>query len=289
MKNKVLVGTSGWSYDEWLGQFYPKGLNKKDFLTYYSQIFYTNEINTTFYNIPSQQIVESWVNKTPRDFCFSVKVPSVITHEKKLDIDQCSADLDYFLTAMKPLEESSKLLAYLIQLPPSFTKNLHFSNLKEFIANWPEEYKKSNHYIVIEFRDESWMQNDVFSYLKQNSLIYCAVIEPLLPARMDITNHKLLYIRFHGYGKEIWFDYFFKEAEIQKWAISIKDTLNKVDLISIYFNNHFSGYAAKNSLMLMKELNLRPKNEPDNINILDIKKKSGSIPEGQLALKKYLK
>ncbi|MFX1499242.1 MAG: hypothetical protein ACFFBH_17130, partial [Promethearchaeota archaeon] len=88
---------------------------------------------------------------------------------------------------------------------------------------------------------------------------------------------------------EIWFDYFFKEAEIQKWAISIKDTLNKVDLISIYFNNHFSGYAAKNSLMLMKELNLRPKNEPDNINILDIKKKSGSIPEGQLALKKYLK
>ncbi|MFX1235534.1 MAG: DUF72 domain-containing protein [Promethearchaeota archaeon] len=286
---KVLIGTSGWSYDEWVGSFYPKGLNKKDFLVYYSQIFYTNEINTTFYNIPSQKIVESWVRKTPRNFLFSVKVPSIITHEKKLDIDQCLADLDYFLKVMNPLSESSKLLAYLIQLPPSFTKSNNLSNLKEFIANWPEDYKQKNYYLVIEFRDKSWMQEDIFSYLKQNSLIYCAVIEPLLPARMDITNKKLFYIRFHGYGKQIWFDYYFKEEEIKNWAISIKKVIMKADLVSIYFNNHFSGYAAKNSLMMMKELDLKPKNNPDEVNIFDIKKKSGSLPKGQLALNNYLK
>jgi len=289
LTEKILIGTSGWSYDEWIGPFYPKGLNRKDFLTYYSQIFYTNEINTTFYNIPSHHVVERWVKKTPHEFLFTAKIPSIITHEKKLDIDTCLTDLDYFLKTMEPLITSSKLLAFLIQLPPSFTKANHFSNLKEFISNWPMEYNEENYYLVIEFRDESWMRDEIFSYLKQNSLIYCAVIEPLLPARMDITNKELLYIRFHGYGKEIWFNYFFREGEIKNWADNIKNSIKKADLISIYFNNHFSGYAAKNSLMLMEELELKPRNELNKINILEIKKKSGSLPKGQSALNKYLK
>ncbi|MFX0027436.1 MAG: DUF72 domain-containing protein [Candidatus Hermodarchaeota archaeon] len=289
MKEKVLIGTSGWSYDEWVGPFYPQGITKKDFLSYYSQIFYTNEINTTFYNIPSRYIVESWIKKTPKDFLFTVKIPQAITHEKKLDIDKCLIDLENFLKVMNPLIESSKLLAFLIQLPPSFTKDMHFNNLKEFIANWPEEYKQGNYYIAIEFRDRSWMRDEIFTYLKQNCLTYCAVIEPLLPPRMDITNNKFVYIRFHGYGKDIWFDYFFKEEEIKKWAISIKDVINQTQNIGIYFNNHFSGYAAKNSLMMMRELSLKPRNTPDEISILEIKKKSGSFPKGQLGLNKFIK
>ena len=286
---KILIGTSGWSYEEWIGPFYPQGLTKKDFLSYYSQIFYTNEINTTFYNIPSRYIVESWVKKTPKDFVFTVKIPQIITHEKKLDIDKCLNDLDYFLKVMNPLIESSKLLAFLIQLPPSFTKDNHFTNLKEFIENWPGDYKRENYYLAIEFRDRSWMQDEIFSYLKHKSLTYCVVIEPLLPPRMDITNTEFAYIRFHGYGKDIWFDYFFKEEEIKNWAIAIKDVINQTSNIGIYFNNHFSGYAAKNSLMMMRELNLKPRNTPDEINIIDIKKKSGSLPKGQLGLNKFLK
>ena len=87
MNHNVLIGTSGWGYDEWIGPFYPKGLKKKDFLIYYSEIFYTNEINTTFYNIPPQKIVNNWVSKTPNDFLFSVKIPKIITHESKLELD----------------------------------------------------------------------------------------------------------------------------------------------------------------------------------------------------------
>jgi len=289
LKEKVLIGTSGWSYDEWVGPFYPQGLTKKDFLSYYSQIFYTNEINTTFYNIPSRYIVENWIKKTPKDFLFTVKIPQIITHEKKLDIDECLIDLNYFLKVMNPLIESSKLLAFLIQLPPSFTRDKYFTNLKEFIANWPEDYKRENYYLAIEFRDKSWMQDEIFTYLRQNSLTYCAVIEPLLPPRMDITNTEFAYIRFHGFGKDIWFDYFFKEEEIKNWANSIKDVINQTLNIGIYFNNHFSGYAAKNSLMMMRELNLKPRNTPNEISILDIKKKSGSLPKGQLGLDKFLK
>ena len=121
-QKKVLIGTSGWGYDEWVGPFYPKSLKKEDYLSYYSEIFYTNEINTTFYNIPSKWVVKSWADKTPSDFLFAAKVFKSITHENKLDIDLSSRDLDIFLDAMSPLIESKKLLGFLIQLPPSFNK-----------------------------------------------------------------------------------------------------------------------------------------------------------------------
>ena len=287
-EHKVLIGTSGWSYDEWVGPFYPKSLTKKDFLVYYSKIFYTNEINTTFYNIPSRWIVENWVKHTPENFLFSAKIPKVVTHENKLDLDACSDQLNYYLESMDPLIKSRKLLAFLIQLPPSFEKEKHFGVLKEFIENWPGNCKQDGYYLVVEFRNKSWMDSEVFNYLKDNSLTYCAVIEPLLPPRMDVTNSEFAYIRFHGYGKKIWFDYYFKEEEIKKWANSIRDVLQKSERVGIYFNNHFSGYAAKNSLMLMRELNLRPRNDPKEIEILEIKKKSGIYSKDQTNLDKFL-
>ena len=70
MKDNVYIGTSGWGYDEWMGVFYPKSLKKEDYLLYYSKIFQTNEINTTFYNIPSHHVVGNWVKKTPKNFLY---------------------------------------------------------------------------------------------------------------------------------------------------------------------------------------------------------------------------
>lgn len=288
MEKKVLIGTSGWGYDEWLGPFYPKSLNQKDYLLYYSEIFYTSEINTTFYNIPSKWVVDAWVKRTPSNFLFSAKIPQLITHKHKLDVDECLEDLHYFLDVMDPMIKANKLLAFLIQLPPSFKKGEHFRNLKEFVRCWPHEIKEEKYRLVVEFRHKSWMDTDVFNYLRDNLLSYCAVIEPLLPPRMDVTNPDLAYIRFHGYGKKIWFDYFFSEEEIKNWAVSIKNVIDRAKNIGVYFNNHFSGYAAKNSLMMMKELNLKPKNAPKDVNILDIKKKSGTYSKGQTSLDKYV-
>ena len=289
MVGKILIGTSGWGYDEWIGPFYPKSLKQDDFLLFYSEIFYTNEINTTFYNIPSRWIVKNWVSKTPSNFLFSAKIPQTITHEHKLDVDLCLDELDHYLKAMEPLIEANKLLSFLIQLPPSFNKKEHFGNLKEFIDNWLGDPESDNYYLVVEFRHKSWMDDEVFHYLKEKSLTYCAVIEPLLPPRMDITNPAFAYIRFHGFGKKIWFDYFFKEEEIKKWAQLIREIVPKAQKIGIYFNNHFSGYAAKNSLMLMKELDLQPRNSLEQISILDVKKKSGMYSKGQTGLDKFLK
>lgn len=284
-----MIGTSGWGYDEWVGPFYPKSLNTEDFLVYYSNIFYTNEINTTFYNIPSRRVVDNWINKTPENFLFSVKIPKIITHKNKLDLSKCSDELNYFLKVTKPLIESKKLISYLIQLPPSFKKDGHFGYLKDFVKNWPGEREKEGYYLVIEFRHDSWLEDEVFSYLKNNSLTYCAVIEPLLPPRMDVTNPKFSYIRFHGYGKKIWFNYFFKEEEIKKWAIPIRDVIKKSEKVGIYFNNHFSGYAAKNSLMMMGELEIKPRNDPKTLKILDVKKKSRTELKGQTSLDKFIK
>jgi len=289
MTQKVLVGTSGWGYEEWVGPFYPKGISQKDFLTYYSTIFYTNEINTTFYNTPSRWVVENWVKKTPDNFLFTAKIPKVVTHDNKLNLEECSDHLDYYLESMKPLLTAKKLLAFLIQLPPSFEKGKHFGVLREFIENWPGDRKRDDYYLVIEFRHKSWMDDAVFNYLRDESLTYCAVIEPLLPPRMDVTNDEFAYIRFHGYGKNPWFNYFFKEEEIKRWAVSIGEVIQKSERVGIYFNNHFSGYATKNSLMMMRELNLAPRNDPKSIEIFEIKKKSGVYSKDQISLDKFMK
>ncbi|KKN16328.1 hypothetical protein LCGC14_0976940 [marine sediment metagenome] len=289
MKENILIGTSGWGYDEWVGPFYPKKLRKEDFLSYYSEVFYTNEINTTFYNIPSRRVVENWVRKTPENFLFSVKIPQTVTHLHKLDTDLCLDNLNYFVKIMKPLIESGKLLSFLIQLPPSFKKEKHYNNLKDFFDNWPGNPESDNYFLVVEFRDKSWMDDEIFHYLKNNKLTYCVVIEPLLPPRMDVTNPNFAYIRFHGYGKNIWFDYCFSEEEIKIWAQSIKYLIQNAKTIGIYFNNHFSGYATKNSLMLMKELEIQPKNSPEDVSILDIKKKTGEYSKGQIGLDKFFK
>ena len=285
--DKILIGTSGWGYNEWIGPFYPKGLTSKEFLSYYSKIYYTNEINTTFYNIPSRWVVEGWVKRTPSDFTFTAKLPKTVTHDSKLDVNECMNDLSAYLHVMEPLIESRKLLSFLIQLPPSFTKEKHFGNLQDFVENWPGDEKRDGYHLTVEFRHKSWMVDDVFEYLLDNSLTYCAVIEPLLPPRMDVTNPKLAYIRFHGYGKKPWFNYEFTEEEIKKWAISIKEVVNKAEKVGIYFNNHFSGYATKNSLMMMKELGVKPRIEPKDVTVLEAKKESGTLSKEQTSLDKY--
>lgn len=289
MVKKILIGCSGWSYDDWVGPFYPKSLTKKDFLHFYTRIYYTNEINTTFYHIPSRWIVKSWADRTPEDFVFSAKIPRVITHKNKLDIDNCYGDLEIYLDVMDPLISSNKLLAFLIQLPPSFEKKEHFNNLKEFIRAWPTDYKSEKYNLAVEFRNKSWMDEEVFDFLKNRELTYCAVIEPLLPPRMDITNNKLSYIRFHGFGKKPWFNYLFSEEQVKDYADKINNQVMEAETVGIYFNNHFSGYATKNALMMMDQLGLKPRSKPEDVDVLDIKKESGTIDKGQTSLDTFLK
>ena len=118
------------------------------------------------------------------------------------------------------------------------------------------------------------MKDETFELLREYGLVYCAVVEPLLPPRLDITNDELFYIRFHGYGDKPWFNYNFPNERLDEWADKLSpivqnahksSTKPKKRRAALYFNNHFSGYAIKNALYLAKKMNLPHKNGMDSL------------------------
>jgi uncharacterized protein YecE (DUF72 family) len=255
----IYLGTSGWSYEEWKGIFYPKNIAQTEMFQYYSQFFYSAEINSTFYQIPSLKTVSAWSKNSPSWFKFSAKIPEIITHKSKMEFDEYINPLSTFISNMMPLIAENKVIALLLQLPPKFgdNKEIDFKKLDRFVRYWNttinEQFQSIKNPIelpnlVVEFRNLKWMHNDTFYYLKQNSIAYCSVIEPILPPRFDITSD-LFYLRFHGFGKKIWFNYNFSEDELNEYAsklLPILEDIRRNQLTggkrkaALYFNNHNS-------------------------------------------------
>jgi uncharacterized protein YecE (DUF72 family) len=125
----VYVGCSGWSYDAWLGHFYPANLGRKEFLNYYSQVFAFVEIDSSFYSPPNLFMTKRCASITPDNFRFAAKFPRSITHEKRLADPE--KELRYFFYVMDPLRH--KLLALLLQLPPSLTAKEGMKKLEALI------------------------------------------------------------------------------------------------------------------------------------------------------------
>jgi uncharacterized protein YecE (DUF72 family) len=159
----LFVGTSGYSYNEWKGNFYPEDIKSKDMLSYYSKHFSTVEINNTFYRIPKKEVFESWKEQVPAEFRFILKAPQLITHIKRLKTDTKDT-VEYFTKVSSALGEKRGVV--LFQLPPSFKLNLE--RLEEFIKIVPEEIKAA-----FEFRHEEWFNDDVYSLLKKRNFSLC--------------------------------------------------------------------------------------------------------------------
>lgn len=277
----IYLGTSGWSYLEWKGIVYPENLPQSKMFQYYSEFFYTAEINSTFYQIPSSKTAQIWAERSPNYFKFSAKIPKIVTHENKLNLRNCLSDLTAFLRNITPLFEKNKVLALLLQLPPSFGNEAEqdYKKLENFAKYWDssvrDQFESMNLILpemVVEFRNKFWMRDEIFELLRNYNLVYCAVVEPLLPPRLDITNENLFYIRFHGYGKRPWFNYNFSEEQLSEWSGKLKPIVDaaKNDLsnkkkVALYFNNHFSGYAVKNALTISKKMDLPHKNGLDSL------------------------
>ncbi|MHA1846119.1 MAG: DUF72 domain-containing protein [Promethearchaeota archaeon] len=280
MIKNTRVGTSGWYYEDWVGPVYPLSLKKNKMLDFYIRLFSTCEINSTFYRIPNYYNVLNWARKTPDDFKFSVKIYRGITHDAKLNPSKFGNLLNLQMDRLKVL--SSKIKGYLLQLPPSFSKKNKDDArylegfFKFWDKNWPIEK------LVVEFRNLSWIQDDTFELLKEWGVSYCIVIEPLIPPIVKITNPKLAYIRFHGFGTNPWFNYNFKSDELADWKEKIKDVSLKAGDTLVYFNNHFSGNAVKNALTLMDDLGL-PHESLKNV------RKMFSPARGQTSLGEFIK
>jgi len=184
---QAYIGTSGFSYPEWKGTFYPADLAPDEMLSYYGRIFPTCEINNTFYRYPSQETLIQWAKAVPATFRFSIKVHRRITHHKRLaDVD---ADLAFLYERMRVLEE--RLGVLLFQLPPYLRYNLTL--LETFLTQL-----RPGALPVVEFRHESWRREDVYQLLGAHrvSLVIAETDEEEQPREMV---GPIAYMRLHKY------------------------------------------------------------------------------------------
>ena len=242
---KIYLGTSGWSYKDWVGPFYLSEEESK--LAYYSKIFDTAEIDSTFYAYPTKGTVYGWLKYTRPEFVYSAKLPRLITHKKKMDVKQgVEEDLNKFCELMKPLLLEGKLACLLIQSPPGLKYDLN--RLEGFLAVLPKEFK-----FAVEFRDVSWLREETFNLLEKYNVAYTIVDEPLLPPEAHITAD-IAYFRWHGRGERPWYNYRYKEEELKPWISKIKEAAEQTKAVYGYFNNHFHGYAVENCLQILEML-----------------------------------
>jgi uncharacterized protein YecE (DUF72 family) len=159
---RVLVGTSGYSYKEWKGPFYPKDLPAGDFLGYYAARLATVEINNTFYRMPTAKLVEGWAEAAPETFTFAVKAPQRITHIAKLQ--NAAETTEIFARVMSKL--GPRLGPLLFQLPPFMRKDV--PRLAAFLETAPRDAR-----IAFEFRHTSWFDDEVWATLRARGAALC--------------------------------------------------------------------------------------------------------------------
>lgn len=241
----LYLGTSGWSYDEWVGPLYET--NKDSKLRAYSRVFATAEIDSTFYAYPSRGTVMGWLRHVGPDFVYAAKMPQVITHKKKLELaKQVDEDVRRFCQLMAPLQQDGKLGCILIQLPPSL--DFDMERMEEFFKILPAEYR-----FAVEFRHLSWMRQETWDLLRRHRVAYVVVDEPLLPPDVHLTTD-FAYFRWHGKGPQLWYDYRYDVEELTPWIPKIQKAAKNVDRVYGYFNNHFHGYAVENCLQVLEML-----------------------------------
>ena len=236
---QLYIGCSGWSYSSWLGPFYPKDMENRAWLPYYSQVFNFVEIDSTFYNTPSEMMVKNWSKRTPDNFRFTAKFPKIITHDKKFK--NVEKDLELFYKRMELLKD--KTLSLLIQLPPSYKlkEGLEDFNSHDFFFEGDFRY-------AVEVRHSSWFSDLAYNFFKNNNIA-------MVWSQMDrlqtppIVTSDFVYLRLIGdrrlaenqFGK-IQID---RSEEIRNWANKMKEVKQNekdVKIGIIAANNHYGGY-----------------------------------------------
>lgn len=242
----IFLGTSGFSYNDWVGPFYPSGMHKKDWLLYYAREFITCEINATYYALLKSAVMESMASKTGDGFLFSVKANKQMTHERENNTEVFKV----FREMLRPLIERGKMGCVLAQFPNSFRFN---ASNRDYVEGFRE--KMGDLPVVIEFRNAGWLREDVFSWLSRYELGFCCVDEPLLPNLLpsiaEVTS-KIAYVRFHGRNKEKWwqhehayerYHYTYSPEELEEWIPKIRKLDQTAEKTFVFANNHWRGQA----------------------------------------------
>ena len=241
---EVLIGCSGFSYDHWAhGVFYPEGLARSKWLGHYTKIFRTVELNVTFYRLPLEQTFAKWMRQTPDDFIAAVKGSRFITHIKKLKDPE--EPLKRLFERVKPMRE--KIPVVLWQLPPTFRADAE--RLRQFVRAL-KAYKYRH---AFEFRNESWMNEEVTDILKKAGHALCMADWPPFLDDLPLTAD-FVYIRRHGHGT---YGADYSPEDLKRDAERIRAYKRKGKDVYIYFNNDIQGFAPKNARELMGLLKVK--------------------------------
>ncbi len=247
------IGTGGWSYQDWIGSFYPSYIERSRWIEFYASRFPAVEVDSTFYSMPSADAVNRWNDLTPENFTFTFKVPRIITHEKQLSPPSLKI-LDQFLVRLSPLDK--KLGPILLQFPPSFHPG-YFDRLHHFLPRLPADFR-----FALEIRDPQWLNSRFFTLLRANNIALALVDSAYIPKQSTLTAD-FTYIRWIGENRQRLSN--FSHTQIDKttglrdWATVMvkKFEHNNIDMYG-FFNNHFAGFSpASVSLLysLVTEMN----------------------------------
>ncbi|MEP7356801.1 MAG: DUF72 domain-containing protein [Anaerolineales bacterium] len=245
----IRIGTSGFSYRDWLGVFYPAGLKERDWLPFYAKHFSTVELNVTFYRLPARRTLDAWIERTPAGFQFAVKAFRGLTHERT------APDYEAFAGMVAALAEAGKLACVLAQFPPSFRPvpaNLEYlERLRQGLATLP---------LVVEFRSTGWAEPERLAWLRAAGLSIVSVDEPELPGLPPsgaLVTGPLAYVRFHGRNAAHWrsagwqrYDYLYTAAELEQWVPRLRALEAEARDVLVYFNNTPKGQAIENVRLL---------------------------------------
>jgi uncharacterized protein YecE (DUF72 family) len=256
------VGTSSFTAEGWNLSFYPKGMNSREYLSYYATQFDTLEVDATFYSIPAVTTVQGWYKKTPEDFLFALKTPREITHERVLvEVDDV---LKQFLRATEPLAE--KLGVILLQFPyfnkKAFAAPVEFlARLKPFLEKLPSQPR-----FALEVRNKYWLGPPLYDLLRKHNVALTLIDHPWMPrpkeyfAKGDALTTDFTYIRWLGDRKDIeeitklWDKTVVdRAADLQEWVEVCRNFLTRKIRVFAFANNHYGGHAP-DTLRLFEKL-----------------------------------
>lgn len=250
------IGASGFSYDDWVGPFYPPGLKKTERFEYYAKIFDTVEINVSYYTWLSMTAVRSLVSRAPEGFAFSIKLHRSLTHEKDEKLEH---GIVATIEQNKPMKDAGALIAQLAQFPNRFTPTA---------KNWGriEKMAESLSPLALEFRNAEWQRDEVRARLAKLPVSLCAVDQPMLTGLLefdDTVQGKLAYIRLHGRNAKMWYehqhawqryDYLYSQLELSDLAEKVDKMNERAQDTVVYFNNHYGGQAVTNARQLAEKM-----------------------------------
>ncbi len=217
------VGTSGWTYANWRGRFYPAGLGQRNWLAYYAERYRSVELNASFYHLPRPGVAEGWVERTPDDFLFAVKAWRAITHRRRLA--NCAEQLRVFIERIGGL--AGKLGPILFQLPPRWDADPE--RLATFLAALPPDRR-----YAFEFRDDRWHRDDIYALLAAHKAAFCP-FELADKTAPRVVTADFVYVRLHG--REGRYVGLYRDDELADWAAWLRDRMAEGRDVHVYFDN----------------------------------------------------